>query len=432
MRRSCCPYCAVSLTVTVILISLTVSGCGSSIDSQQLYQDGLKAARIADRERLLECIQSLPDDDSVAPIRAVLQGHLHCLDHKPRLALLEFSLGNRDERTREESWFQAGKLSYEAKQYAESLALLRQVIQWNADRLEAHQLMAAACYDIGAMEQAIGSLREVMRLRPDDFRPRHMEASILQDFERFGDAELAWREAAARVPPDSTASEEVHAGWGDCLIRLRKYDTALQVLEKAGSWPDVLARKAQASFALRKFDAARTHAAAALAQQPLQPDAAVVMAQIEERDGKTPAAIERLLQVVEATPMELPPLLRLADLLAATGRTEESLQYRSRSGEIAELRAAFSRLHQAAVRDLTDAGLRLQLAETADKLRQPQMAAAWYAAALGMAPGDARIQEQWQSFLSRHPEYAAAPQPTATDSQPNTRENAENGWKSDF
>jgi Tfp pilus assembly protein PilF len=187
----------------------------------------------------------------------------------------------------------------------------------------------------------------------------------------------------------------------------------------------VLARKAQASFALRKFDAARTHAAAALAQQPLQPDAAVVMAQIEEREGKTPAAIDRLLQVVEAAPMELPPLLRLADLLAAAGRTEESLTYRGRAGEIAELRAAFSRLHQAAVRDLTDASLRLQLAETADKLRQPQMAAAWYAAALGMAPGDARIQEQWQSFLSRHPEYAAAP-------QANTGENTASEWKSDF
>ncbi|MGV2335590.1 MAG UNVERIFIED_CONTAM: tetratricopeptide repeat protein [Planctomycetaceae bacterium] len=216
MRRAGCRLlCAVPLTVA--LLSLTVSGCSSS-DSQQLYHDGLKAARAADRQRLLECIQSLPDDDSVAPVRAVLRGHLHCLDNKPRLALLEFSLGNRDERTREESWFQAGKLSYEAKQYAEALALFRQVIQWNADRLEAHQLMAAACYDIGAMEQAIGSLKEVMRLQPDDFRPRHMEASILQDFERFGDAELAWREAAARVPPESTASEEVHAGWGIALF----------------------------------------------------------------------------------------------------------------------------------------------------------------------------------------------------------------------
>ncbi|MFM7056562.1 MAG: hypothetical protein ACKO2P_06530, partial [Planctomycetota bacterium] len=88
-------------------------------------------------------------------------------------------------------------------------------------------------------------------------------------------------------------------------------------------------------------------------------------------------------------------------------------------GEIAELRAAFSKLHQAAVRDLTDAGLRLQLAETADKLGQPQMAAAWYAAALGMAPGDMRIQDQWQRFLSRHPEFTASPK-TADATQAGT------------
>jgi tetratricopeptide (TPR) repeat protein len=390
-----------------------ISGCGRPVDSLQVYRDGLQAAAAGNKAQLLACIESLPTDDTTAPLRSVLRGHLHCLDNKTRLALLEFSLGNRDERTREESWFQAGRLSYTSRQYAESLALLRQVIEWNPDRLEAHQLMAAASYDIGAMEQAIGSLKQVIRLRPDDFRPWHMQASILQDFERFGDAELAWQEAALRVPEGSAASDEVHAGWGDCLVRLRKYDAALQALERAKDWPDVLARRAQAKFALRQFTDAQADAAAAISQQPLHPDATVVLAQIEEREGRTDAAIERLRQVVEAAPMELPPLLRLADLLAAAGRLDESLTFRTRAGEIAELRAAFSKLHQAAVRDLADAGLRLQLAETADKLKQPQMAAAWYAAALGMAPGDVRIQHQWQSFLSRHPEFTPTPEAAA-------------------
>ncbi|MEY3175429.1 MAG: hypothetical protein RLZZ436_3343 [Planctomycetota bacterium] len=396
------------LLFAAILLVFAGVGCGRPVDVLQLYHDGLQAAAAGDRARLLECIESLPSDDDATPLRAVLRGHLHCLDNKPRLALLEFSLGNRDARTREESWFQAGRLSYAAKQYAESLALFRQVLVWNADRLEAHQLMAAACYDIGAMEQAIGSLKEVQRLRPDDFRPYHMEASILQDFERFGDAELAWREAGARVPGDSRTSDEVHAGWGDCLVRLRKYEAALDVLSKAGDWPDVLARRAQAKFALRRFEEARADAAAALVRQPRHSDASVVLAQIEEREGLTDAAIARLLEVVQESPMELPPVLRLADLLAAAGRVDESLKYRGRAGEIAELRATFSRLHQSAVRDLTNADLRLQLAETADKLGQPAMAAAWYAAALGMAPGDAGIQERWQSFLSRNPDYAAA------------------------
>ncbi|MFM8476593.1 MAG: tetratricopeptide repeat protein [Planctomycetaceae bacterium] len=396
-----------------LLLWALCSGCGQRVDSEQLYRDGLQAAASGNRDNLVVCLDSLPDDDSSAPLKSVLRGHLHCLDNKPRLALLEFSLANRDQRTREESWFQAGRLSYEAKQYAEALALLRQVVEWNPDRLEAHQLLAAASYDIGAMEQAIGSLKQVMRLRPDDFRPWHMEASILQDFERFGDAEMSWREAASRVPAGSAASDEVHAGWGDCLVRLRKYDAALQALSRARDWPDVLARRAQAEFALRQFAAARADAVAAIAQKPLHPDATVVLAQIEEREGLTDAAIDRLRQVVKAAPMELPPLLRLADLLAATGRVDESLTFRTRAGEIAELRATFSKLHQAAVRDLTDADLRLQLAETADKLKQPQMAAAWYAAALGMAPRDARIQDQWQSFLSRHPEFAPNPPSSA-------------------
>ncbi|MFM7059446.1 MAG: tetratricopeptide repeat protein, partial [Planctomycetota bacterium] len=307
---------------TGVLSWCLICGCGRPPDPLQLYQDGLQAAAAGDRSRLLSCIESLPTDDTAAPLRSVLRGHLHCLDNKTQLALLEFSLGNRDERTREESWVQAGRLSYSDKHYSESLALLRQVIEWNPDRVDAHQLMAAASYDIGAMEQAIGSLQQVIRLRPDDFRPWHMQASILQDFERFGDAELAWQAAASRVAAGTAASDEVHAGWGDCLIRLRKYESALQALSHAGNWPDVLARRAQAKFALRQFAEARTDAAAAIAQQPLHADASVVLAQIEEREGQADAAIERLRNVVQAAPMELPPLLRLADLLAATGRLD--------------------------------------------------------------------------------------------------------------
>lgn len=33
-------------------------------------------------------------------------------------------------------------------------------------------------------------------------------------------------------------ADEIRSAWGDCLIRLRKHEDALKVLEPAGEWPD--------------------------------------------------------------------------------------------------------------------------------------------------------------------------------------------------
>lgn len=394
--------------LTIILVP--VVGCSKDPDPLSVYQRGLSAAAAGDRAALSESVEAIPNRSDMDPMRSILRGHLYRLDNNHSKALLEFSRANRDERTREESYFQGGRLLYESNQYSEALLLLRQVIAWNPDNIEAHRLVAAACYDIGAMEQAIGSLEEVSRRQPDDFRPHYMKATILHDFERFGDAELAFRDASTRALQNSVAKQEVHAGWGDCLIRLRKYEEALNALVDAGDWPDVLASRAQACFSLRRFDEAQAYASAALEKRPDHAQASVVMAQLEERSGKLEEAIARLKIVVSKHSMDLPPILRLADLLAAAGRSEESLQFRNKAGEIAELRSQFSKAHQDAVKDLSNASLRLRLADISEKLGQSELAAKWYLAAIGMAPQDEEIQRQWQSFLERNPEFT----PSAT------------------
>lgn len=401
-----------------LVLMLSLCGCSQPSKPMALYLEGKAAAEDGDEAALNRCLAELPELPENEPVRAMLKGHLYRLQNRPQKAIREFSRANQDIRTREDSYFEASRLSYQSKQFSDVIKLLRQVIKWNPDRIEAHRLLAAAYYDIGAMEQAISSLEEVVRIAPDDFRPHYMKATILQDFERFGDAEEAFKEAVSRVPEDTRVSDEVRLGWGDCLVRLRRYDEALRALENAGEWPDVLARRAQANFALRRFEDARLSATAALREQPLHLDASVVMAQLEERDGSMDEAIRRLREVSEKYPMELPPLLRLADLLASAGRTEESLQIRNRSGEIAELRAQFSKAHQEVVRDLTNVSLRLQLAQLADKLGDHQLAAGWYLAAVGMAPQDASILNQWHSFLKRHPDLTPSSEVSSEPSTP--------------
>jgi tetratricopeptide (TPR) repeat protein len=286
--------------------------------------------------------------------------------------------------------------------------LLRQVLEWNPDRTESHRLLASAWYDLGAMEQAIVSLDQVIRLEPNDFRPHYMKATILRDFERFEDASIAFKEAVDRAPAGKPVADEIRSAWGDCLIRLRRYDDALKVLEPAGEWPEVLAWRSQACFSLRRFDDAQRLADQALSKEPLQPEALLVAAMTRERSGDARAAIQMLKDGLKKSPNELRYHHRLADFYGAVGDVEAATLHRNRAGEIAELRSKFSAAHQAMVRDTGTAAKRLELARLAEALGETEMARSWFFAALSLAPEDTEIKTAWQQFQDAHPEPVAA------------------------
>ena len=228
---------------------------------------------------------------------------------------------------------------------------------WQPDHVDALRLLAASWYDIGAMEKAIQTLREVSRLAPADYRPVYMQASILQDFERWEDASLAFAEAAAKAPAGSPVSTEIHAAWGDCLTQLRRWEQALSVLEKAGDWPAVLALKAQAMYSLRRFDEAARLAELALAKDPTQPDAVLIAAATLERQNHAAEGLQILSNCLQKHPYDLRLHHRTADLLAALERPTEAEHYRRQAGEIAALRTRFSTAQQDALLPHVEEGL---------------------------------------------------------------------------
>lgn len=370
---------------------------------QQVFQRGLIAVESGDWDVVADCSKRLAGNSHYRAHASLLKGfELHSRG-RPEEALLVFREANTHPDTREESYHQAGVVCYELKQYSDCIRLFRQVLQWKPERLETHRLLAATYYDIGAMEQAIHSLNDVIRLSPTDFRPHYMQATILQDFERFADSAIAFEQAARLVPKGTTVADEILAGWGDCLVRLRRYQEALNAMETARSWPDILARRAQACFSLRRFEAAKKLAEQVLVEVPLHPEAVIVAAQVYEQAGEFERSINLLQETLRKHPHDLRLDHRLADVLGSAGRAADALFHRNRAGEIAKLRAAFSEAHQAAIRDVTNAELRLQLGELAEKLGETDIARNWYQAALGMSPGNLQIQQQWQQFQARYP-----------------------------
>ena len=395
--------------VTLVGLTAAMLGIGGVLWWQNntphaIYARGRQALQRGDWATVEHAARSLASRPDWKARTALLNGYLAKSRGNNDLALVLFSDANQSPETHEESYYEAALICYQQKQFSQAILLLRQVLEWNADDVTAWRLLASAWYDIGAMERAIQCLESVIRLAPTDYRPHYMKATILKDFERFEDASLAFQTATSLAPVNSAVHDEIRAGWGDCLIRLRRYRESLDVMQPARDWPDILAQRALAFFSLRRFDEAAQMADQALAAQSLHPEALLVAASSLERTGRSEDGLALLREGIAAHPMELRMYHRMADLLSTAGQTDEAVTFRTRAGQIAELRAQFSAAHQALVQDTSSVEKRLTLATLAEQLNETEMAEDWYYAAVCMDPNHPQARQALQAFLQKHPE----------------------------
>ena len=396
----------------VLSVILIVAGLAFRESPDEAFRRGLAAARSENWEEVADCSRILKKHVGFATHAHLLDGFNLKSRGRLKLALAEFSRANTNPETNEESYHQGGVVCYQLRQYGDCIKLLRQVLKWNPERLEAHQILAAAYYDIGAAGMAIGSLENVIRLNDQDFRPLYLKATILLESERFGDAALAFEKAAALAPEGADAADEICSEWGNCLIRLRRFDDALAAMHSARPWPDIQARRAQACYSLRRFDEALLFAEEALKASPNHLEAAIVAAQLYERSGELDRGIRLLEECEKRYPGNLLLHQRLADLLSVAGRVEDAQFHRSRVADIAELRGLLANAHEEVAIDAGNAMLRLKLAQLAEKLEEVDLARGWYQAAMGLSPDDREIQQQWHQFQTKYP------QPIVTTDRP--------------
>lgn len=386
------------------------------VDLDNEFQAGLQAVQQKDWNTVRSYVEQLRQHDSHQAHAFLLQGYEFRAQRQTKNAFESFSRAKSHPDTREPAFHEAASILYEVAEYSESIRMCQQVLQWNPERTDTLRILAAAYYDIGAMIQAINTLKLVIEQQPEDHRPHYMQASILHDFERFGDAALAYEQAAKRLPTASTVKDEVLAGWGACLVRLRRHADALQVMQPAANWPDVETQRAVALFELRKPDEALVAAESALKQQPLHPEAVTVAARCYELNGDAARGITLLQQAAEKHPFELELHLRLADIMSANEQLEDGLKHRKIAATISDHRRDFSHKQQALVHNDDDAHLRFEIAQLAEKLGKINIARSWLRAAVGMTSATDDIRIHWEQFQNRHPQES---NPTGTSLQGN-------------
>lgn len=374
------------------------------VDRSILFKTGIDAYEQGDWATVRRCVRQLMVDENHRAHAFLLKGYEQKAWGDTRTAFETFAKANTHPETREPAYHEAAGILYEAGQYSRCILMCRQVLDWNPARTDTQRLLAAAYYDIGAMVQAVDSLRSVIALMPDDFRPYYMQAAILHDFERFDDAAESYARAAERIPRDAPARDEILTGWGECLVSLRRHEEAIQVMQSAASSPDVEAQRAVAFLALRRADEALQAAQSALSLAPLHPVAVTAASRCYERAGDIDKCVALLKKAVDEHPHNLEIHLRLAEAFAVTRQLDEALEHRQIAATITDLRKQFSHLQQALVHDDDDAGLRFEIAQIGEQLGKTEIARSWLRAAVGMDSATNEIRDYWQQFQQRHPQ----------------------------
>ena len=312
----------------------------------------------------------------------LLRGEASRARRHPDLALAEFNKVRDAGSLRLRAATLSGLCLIELKNPAESARVLNYVIGEQPDNVEAHRGLAAIAYDLGQLGQAVHHLEEVARLDGEDARPHRLIGLIDKDLGRDEQAVEAYRSALARKLAPGTR-EEVRIELAAVLVRLAKFDEALEVLDADSP----LKSDADATQVVVRAECLRglnrnAEAAALLDRAPAAgADVFRVRGQLYLDADAYPDAIRSLERAVSIAPADDRTHFLLAKAYGGVGRTSDAARANSRAVELQKDLERMTKLSNEAMQKPWDAAIRLQLAEVAERLGKPQLAEMWRRAA---------------------------------------------------
>ena len=110
--------------------------------------------------------------------------------------------------------------------------------------VEGHRWLAAISYDIGDNVATLHHLQEVIRLAPDDYRPRALAGRMYFDFAQHKAAVRHLAAALERNPP-AAACQELALKLARSQMAMHDYKAALSTLTNTDSDASVLALKSE-------------------------------------------------------------------------------------------------------------------------------------------------------------------------------------------
>lgn len=260
--------------------------------------------------------------------------------------------------------------------------LLLALLKERPDDAECLRWLGLVYYDLGAYDVAMGPLKQLSRLLPDDYRADRLIGLMHHDFEMDSEAMLHYRRALERHPPPEVR-QEIITEFAEACVALRRYAEAQELLQDSEPTVPNLVLQAQCSWSLGDIKTARAKLMAARRIDEKYRNLLLLEAEIRSTEQNQVGALEILRQCLGFHPHDPETRYRLALTLQSLGRETEAeaefAAWRESKDAVAELQ----RLNIEAMARPHDVEVRLNLAAICDKIGRPALADMWRRAAAG-------------------------------------------------
>lgn len=375
-----------------VLIGLGRYGYALKVAPHRQFRAALTALANNDLDGVRAAAEALQDVDAYEPHRRLLAGMVLLKNERLYEAIVAFGFARDHPETRVLAYTLSGEALYKAKLFRDAQRILTDALRLDPQQTDAHRWLAAAYYDIGAMNLAIGHLAIVAQQARLDPRPHRLMGLIHKDYEEYRKASDAYRESLKR-DPNQAGKETVLLELAECQIKLQQHQEALQTLRTCPSSAQSLWLQAECQRGLGDKAAAERLADQALGRDPDHLQAMYLKGMLELESGDAAAAAAVLQKAVEAYPKEWRPRYTLAMACKRLGDDGQAAEHLKLVEELRRLRDRFTNLHNQALKDAANADLRYEMGIVARQLDKPLLAISWFQAALALQPDHQPAQQ---------------------------------------
>ncbi len=354
------------------------------------YQRAREALVAGDDDVVLQEVEYLTQTTGFESHARLLRGLLLVRKGKLADALTQLKQANA-ESTVVEASANAAKCFYQMGQYLNAIDAAHKALSRDSTAIDARRWLAAAYYDLGAVEHAVVELEQISREAQADPRPDRLLGLIAKDSEQYLSAIGHYRESLRRDPkqPDR---EKILNELADSLIKQNLFEEAISILKDCQRSAGVLSLEAECQYALGDSAHAMNLLNQAIELDPKYVPAKLTKGKLLLDEGKADQALLFLKDAVRLDPYHRVTHLQLSQAFRQLGQTAQADKELQRSQEIKSREREFTDLHETAMLKPLDADVRFRLGELAGQLGKRDLSKMWLRAALAIDPQHVKAQ----------------------------------------
>ena len=293
-----------------------------------------------------------------------------------------------------------GEALYRTDRLSVSLGCFNRIIEQYPDNQAAIRWIAAINFDLCAMDDALRHLRRLVELNPNDFAAHRLMGTIYFDFEKWNEAADSFRLAYQRSH-EHPLRQKLGCELARALLLQREYDEAVAVCAELNVDESVLAILAECSWIAGDPQNALKLLAQSLEIAPASHETSLLSGRINLESGRPELAVANLEAAIQSDPFDFDAHFLLTTAYRQLGQEEQAERQFATQESMRQFRVRMAELNNLAIKNPSDAEVRLELAELCRNIGHMKLARIWEKAAQGCSNTDPRsLYEPAQSKTS--------------------------------